>query len=50
MSGVLVFNIPPTPPDLALLYVIGMVVLLIVMFALLLLTARDEIWEKQHNI
>jgi len=42
--------IPPTPPDMAFLYVLGMVIFLILMLSLLALLARDEIWEKQHSI
>jgi hypothetical protein len=43
-------NIPPTPADLAFLYVLGMVIILIFMLCLLYLFARDEIWDKQHSV
>jgi hypothetical protein len=42
--------IPPTPPDLAFLYVIGMGIILLVLLALLFLIVRNDIWDKQHSI
>jgi len=50
MSSLRQIYIQPISPDLALLYVIGIVIILIVMLCLLYLVARDEIWEQQHSI
>jgi hypothetical protein len=50
MSSLPYNNIPPTSPDLAFLYVLGMVIFLILILSLLALLARDEIWEEQHTI
>ena len=42
--------VPAASPSESFLIVMGMVIFLLVMLALLLLTARDEIWDKQHSI
>ena len=50
MSSLPYINIPPTSPESAFLFVLGMVIFLLLLLSLLLLAARDEVWDNQHSI